>query len=615
MIRRAVVVGFPYPSRYLASLMNEHSRRWRLSAFPSTRFGLMQALWHLRTADALISFGGPGPNSALALAAHQRRVPLIVIWAGTDVLAAAQNPFELEVTKRDASADLAVSPWLAEELRALGVPAAYEPIIAADIHPVLAPFPQRFTVLTYLPAPRRTFYGEDKVYAIARSLKATRFLVVGGGGRSPSAPPNVEFLGWIEDMASVIDASTVLLRLPEHDGQSMMVLEALARGRHVVWTHEIPGGRVAHTTEDALDLIRDLHDRHVHDKLEFNSAGREYVGKECARADVAAGLEACLERVTLRRVFGLNGRRKRVAISGFGLFCAEVAKNIEHLRPDWEAELLRPVSRVEVLTALMRLSKADVWYSIGDPFGSRWMYYWARLIGIPRVMHWVGSDIECARTDKSVRQAALHANAKHLTEIEWTAQELADLGLPSEILPLPVRHQGSGVKPLPERLTILLYVPKSRADFYGRGTYERLLRDFEGLELRVLVVGGGTISPPPSVEVINFGWRSDLREIYNDSTVLIRCTPHDGLALMVVEALSFGRHVIWSKPFPYATQAIDYTQLTSAFSELIHRHKAGSLRAQYEAAEFVRKRYATERCIGDILSTFEKASGREKIPA
>lgn len=607
MTRHAIVVGFPYPSRYLADLMNQHAKNWRLKAYRNSRIGLMRALWALRSADALISFGGPGPNTALALAAHQRGVPLIVIWAGTDVLAAEGNPFELEVTKRDASADLAVAPWLASELRTLGVPATYQPIIAADTAPVIAPFPKRFTVLTYLPAPRRTFYGEDKVYAIARALKEARFLVVGGGGRNPSAPPNVEFLGWIGDTTRIIDASCVLLRLPDHDGQSMMVLEAMSRGRHVVWTHDIPGVSVAEGAAEALDVLSELDSRHLAGTLDFNTGGRDYVSKHCSRSDVAASFEACLDRATTRRNFRLYSQRKRVAISGYGLFCADVAKHIERLNPEWEAQILRPTSRLQVLTSLLNLARSDVWYSIGSPVGPRPMQYCAQLLKIPRVLHWVGSDIELARSDADVRRAVQRSKAHNLAEVEWTARELEEVGLQSDILPLPARHQGGGVMPLPERFTIMLYLPKVRPEFYGMHEYQRLLAELNRQDIRVYVVGGGSLSTPHSAEVINCGWRSDLSDIYQQSTLLIRYTPHDGLALMVLEALSFGRHAIWTRPFPFVNQVNAYDRLSMVVRGLLKKHQQGTLQAQYVAAEMVRERYSAERCVGDILSAFDLA--------
>ncbi|MBV8655681.1 MAG: hypothetical protein JO160_06505, partial [Candidatus Eremiobacteraeota bacterium] len=121
--RYAVVVGFDYHIRYLARVLNAHSRRWRVEAFPGTRAGIMAALWALRRADVLISFGGPGPSVALAEVAHARSIPVLVIWAGSDVLMAAQDPFELAVTKRRGYDNVAVAPWLVDELQTLGISA------------------------------------------------------------------------------------------------------------------------------------------------------------------------------------------------------------------------------------------------------------------------------------------------------------------------------------------------------------------------------------------------------------------------------------------------------------------------------------------------------------
>jgi hypothetical protein len=77
--RKAVVIGFDYYARYLARLINERSLNWRLRAFPASRLGVLRALWSLRTANALISFGGPGPSVALVEAARMRHIPVAAL--------------------------------------------------------------------------------------------------------------------------------------------------------------------------------------------------------------------------------------------------------------------------------------------------------------------------------------------------------------------------------------------------------------------------------------------------------------------------------------------------------------------------------------------------------
>lgn len=606
--RRAVVVGFDYHAKYLARVLNQHSARWQLRAFPSNRRGVLAALWALRRCDLLISFGGPGPSIALAEAAHAIGIPILVVWAGSDVTIAAQNPFDLAIIKRHGYDNVAVAPWLVEELHEIGIQAKTLAVGAVETVETTAPLPNVFRVLTYLPQPRRAFYGEKRVYDLARRMPDVQFTVLGPGGADGNAPDNVSFAGLVDDVPSRIDASSVLLRLTDHDGASVLVLEALARGRHVVWTHDYPGVRVAHDTDQAFEALSELYDAHRRGMLEPNRDGIEFVRANFAPEDIARNFEAHLDALVDGRPAYRNGHRHRkVAISGLGLFSAEVAKHVERHGSEWKLSILSTNSRLEVLASLFTLLRSDVWYSIGSPVTDRWVYLFARLLRKPRVIHWVGSDIEYFRNTKGLHKQLRNTGIKHLTEVTWTADELRKLGLSSDIVPLPLRHYSGSLKPLPERFTILLYLPKTRPDFYGKREYERMLRHFASSDMRVFVVGGGRLNAPEGVEVHNLGWRDDLRAIFEDVTVLIRLTPRDGLSLMVLEALSFGRYVMWSKPFPYSTQIGSRNDLIDAVEALLERHRAGTLVPQREAAEMIRSQYSSELAVDKILAAWESA--------
>jgi hypothetical protein len=604
--RHAIVVGFDYHAKYLARVINEHSTRWQLRAFPSTRRGILAALWALRRCDVLVSFGGPGPSVALAEAAHAAGVRVLVVWAGSDVVIAAQNPFELAITKRHGYDNVAVAPWLVEELGEIGIQAKTLAVGAVQAVDTIAALPKVFRVLTYLPEPRRAFYGEQRVYELARRMPDVNFTVLGPGAVDRNAPPNVSFAGHVDDVPARIDASTVLLRLTEHDGASVLVLETLARGRHVVWTHEYPGVRVAHDTGQAFAALSELYQSHRRGTLEPNFAGIEFVRANFAPKDIARAFELHLDELVGVRPAARNGHRKRkVAISGLGLFSAEVAKHVERQRSDWKTSILSTNSRLEVFASLFTLLRSDVWYSIGSPVTDRWVYLFARLLRKPRVIHWVGSDIEYFRNTKALHKQLRAAAIKHLTEVAWTAEELRDLGVSSEIVPLPLRHYSGEVKPLPDRFTILLYLPKSRPEFYGKREYEKMLRHFASEPIRVFVVGGGRLEAPAGMEVHNLGWRDDLRAIFEQVTVLIRLTPRDGLSLMVLEALSFGRYVMWSKPFPHSIQIRSQRDLVESLRRLLEQHRNGTLEPQRDAAEMIRSRYSSELAVDKILAAWE----------
>jgi glycosyltransferase involved in cell wall biosynthesis len=605
--RRAVVVGFDYYAHFLAGLVNEHSKHWRLRAFDSTRLGTVRALLAMRTADALISFGGPAPNIALLEAARRRNIPVLVIWAGSDVLKAQEDPFELEVIKQEGFHHICDGPWLVDELAVLGLKAEYEPVTAVPPGAPVECFPKEFRVLTYLPEPRREFYGAQVVYQAARAMPDVRFDVVGAGSASADAPPNVAFHGVVSDMAKRIDNSVVLLRQPEHDGKSMLVLEALARARHVVWNYDFPHVHTARGTDNVIAKLRELRQLHARGELLLNHDGRTFVLNTFVRADVAARFERRLDRIVREQPTRRTGPRYRVAISGLGLFCAQIAGQVQTVAPEWETYLLRMNSRLQVFTSILTLTQCDVWYSIGSPVPDRWVHLAARLLRKPRVIHWVGSDIATLNEHAQLRALLSSNNVIHLAEVAWTAQQLRNYGFEPRIAPLPPRHTDGRALPLPERFTIMLYVPRTRSDFYGKHAFERLMRRLQGEPIRYLIVGGGEIDAPPGADIVNLGWRDDLHDVYADVSTLIRYTPHDGLSLMVLEALSFGRHVLWTQQFPFVRTISGYSDMESEVRALLARHRKGELRPQHAASLMVQDRFAPAACTRAIAQAWSDA--------
>lgn len=607
--RRGIIVGTEYYGRYLAKLINEQSSGWQMRYRGSSRMQTVTGLIDAWSADAIISVGGPGPHGALVDLARRRNIPVVVIWMGSDVHVAKGDPHLLEVIKNYRFVHLTDGPWLIEELRALGIDARYVPITAVEPAPAIAELPQAFSVLTSLPEPHGDLYGERALYEIAAELRDIQFTVVGRGERNGAAPPNVRFAGEVADMRSRIDASTVLLRLPKHDGKSMLVLEALARGRHVVWTYDFPGVHHAPRINDAMMLLRALKSAHDAGALEPNAGGYVHVARLFGRAGVAAGFETALDAAVRDYPIRAPGPR-HVAISGLELFTAQVARELDARRTGWLADPLRLRGTLEVASSMLSLASCEVWYSIGTPIGDRWLHLLARMLGKPRVIHWVGSDITTLRVNPGLRRWCRHPNVQNLAEAAWTIEELRELGIDAKLAPLPPRLHAAEIRPLPRIFTVLFYLPKTRGEFYGRREYERLVRAFTGRNIRFYVVGGGEFYAPPGANVTRLGWQTDLERIYAESSTLVRFTARDGLSLMTLEALAAGRHVIWTKDFPYVTRAGSYDELERALTGMLDAHERGELVVQKEAAQYIAQTYSTERCIETIVTYWDEASGR-----
>lgn len=611
-MRRAVVVGFDYYGTFLSKLIDEFSSTWRLTYYGSSRLQTIRAAAAAARADAIICFGGPAPNVALVEIARARHIPVIVIWAGTDVLTAKNEPHLLELIKRYGFTNISDGPWLVDELRELGVDAEYVPVTAVEAVERITPLPATFSVLTYLPEPRRAFYGEKMIYSIARQFPDVPFRVVGRGEPNRAAPRNVEFIGYVRDMPDRIDASTVLLRLPEHDGKSMLVLEALARGRHVIWNYDFPGVHYAQREGEAVALLRHLKELHDRGELAPNEPAVAFTRSHFSRTQLARNFESVLDRAK-PSLHAPASCERSVAISGLSLFVAQVARGVQECDPRWSPRLLRTSARLEVLTSMLTLLGCDVWYSIGAPISDRWLHLFARLLQKPRVIHWVGSDITTLYGNPHLRALCTRPNVRNVAEVDWTIEELRRLGIDATLAPLPPRLPAVDEPgPLPEQFTVLLYLPKTRGEFYGRREYERLIRAFAKRGVRFFIVGGGECYAPPEADVTQFGWRVNLDDIYRQSTVLVRFTRHDGLSIMALEALTHGRHVLWSQDFPFATQVACYEDIAREIERLLSLHELGELRVRTDAARYVVETYGTKRCIERLVESWEAARPKRR---
>jgi hypothetical protein len=613
--RRGVVIGFPYYGRYLAQLMNERSRNWKLEYHGESYGARLRSLFEMRRCDALICFGGPAPDAAVAEIARWYNVPVLVIWAGSDVITAASDPGVLEIIKQEGYYNIADGAWLVDELRELGIAATYVPVTAVEAPQTPAPLPREFRVVTYLPEPRRTFYGEKAVYAVARACPDVTFSVVGNGHANPAAPPNVRFLGHVHNMPHVLDESTVLLRLPEHDGKSMLVLETLARGRHVIWTYDFPHvNRVTSMTE-AIERLRRLADAHARGALGVNRAGHEYVKTAFSRGEIASNFEGVLDAMVSGHAPARASAAQNVAISGYPLFSAQVARGARWAAPQWEPHILRGGSRLARLIAGFQLMRSDVWYCIGSPIPDRLLHLVAWLTRKRRVIHWVGSDVEALKSQPSLKRLCTSDNVRHLAEVDWMVDELAARGVRASLAPLPPQvRMPDRIPPLPEQFTLLVYVPRTRGDFYGRREYERLFRHFIGKPIRFIVVGGGSVFVPPGADVEVAGWKTDLSDVYERTSALLRFTRHDGLSLMALEALCYGRHLIWSQDFPFGTCARTYADCERAVERLLELHLRGELAPQADAARYVRDTYDVRRCVERIAGYWDSSPSNATRP-
>ncbi len=232
-------------------------------------------------------------SMSLVRAIHLRRIPQLLHWIGTDLvsvrgLPAWRRSIWLRTARRLIPLHLADSPELAEEVAALGLPRPRViRLLPLSLRPQPSPLPSQFAVLSYWSTDSMGLYRAGWVLQLARDFPHVPFNIVGRCTVVPDAPPNVQFVGWAQDMAPWYERATVLVRLLAHDSVSVMVLEMLARGRHAIYSRPLPHCRHAETYEQARDALAELL---AHPAP--NAAGPEFVAREFNPQEAVAGLQS-----------------------------------------------------------------------------------------------------------------------------------------------------------------------------------------------------------------------------------------------------------------------------------------------------------------------------------
>lgn len=198
-------------------------------------------------------------------------------WIGTDVLRAISSQSwarQAKLTDVFIDKQLTVAPHLVHELASIDLQAGLVPILPDHTGiGIRTSSPRKVSVLTYLPDARPDFYGAEVVYGLARQFPNVSFVVVAGTSHVQPELPNIEYLGYIQNMDRLYEQAPILIRMPEHDGLPKMVLEALIRGNQVIYNYDFPYCYRAANLEEAAACLMQI----IADGCPINHDGHRYV--------------------------------------------------------------------------------------------------------------------------------------------------------------------------------------------------------------------------------------------------------------------------------------------------------------------------------------------------
>ena len=298
---RVLVHGLDhFAQRFPAMLQSDG---WDIRSYDLRRLShLISMTRYLHRCDLAFSWTGRiTMGKFLSMSRLLGKKKVVLLWCGSDVLF-AQNQFAERRNVEPWIAEKvhwAGAPWLAEEVRAMGLPCEYVPITWVRSVAQPTPLSEKFSVLCYAPTTDRfELYGIDQVLEVARAMPTIEFTLVGLlPGQKMRVPDNVHLHEWTADLTRFYQNATVLWRPTRHDGMSFMALEALAHGRHVIWSYPSPGVVQSNEANTARIELQRLLDLHRDGRLALNQAGADFVEKNFSPDVIRNGMLAGWRKV------------------------------------------------------------------------------------------------------------------------------------------------------------------------------------------------------------------------------------------------------------------------------------------------------------------------------
>ncbi len=285
---KVIATGLPRFSNLAVDFLRAHgdpSDRF-LALDPCTRNSKLRYLFELPTAQALMTFWGflsDDDHRTFALkTALRMRKHVLQCWVGTDVIV-AQGSAVVFAPFRDNCIHLCEAEWTRDELAELGVAARVLPRFPfSDGIPSDSEISTsgRFEILAYVGAGREDFYRLPDLIRLACEFPEVMMKACGTVPSDVLLPANLQAIGWVDDMRGLYRDCAVFIRIPQHDGFSYSVREALSWGCEVIASYPYEYCRHAPDYGSLRDHVQALKEGFENGGLRPNLAGREYVLRE-----------------------------------------------------------------------------------------------------------------------------------------------------------------------------------------------------------------------------------------------------------------------------------------------------------------------------------------------
>lgn len=245
-----------------------------------------------------------------------------------------------------------------------------------------------------------------------------------------------------------------------------------------------------------------------------------------------------------------------------------------------------------ILAGIKPIKECEVVYRVFSG-GFSWVLLTGKFLGKRNVSHWIGTDVLYSKEHK--HSLRLYFERKlidvNLCGSPLLQSELSELGIQSVQIPILPTKTFSSDSLMPNHHSVLTYIPDGREKFYGMQYIEKLALKHSEIEFRIVANSHDSLHLP---NVLFCGRLSpdEMNQIYDQTTVLFRFPEHDGLSMMLLEALSKGKYVIYPYKFPhtFTPKSRSIEDVQACFDEVVKLKPA----VNHEASEYIRRTYSED---------------------
>lgn len=297
---KVLIGGLPYFAKKLVDSLSDFDKN-NIYTYLEPNISLrskIKTVLKFVDADLIYFVWGTIETNKLTDVALLLKKKVFMHWVGGDVTKASIYYKDHIIKKRyiENITHLCEVPWIQEELTHIGIDAKMSQFATfEDKVSEALKFPSVFSILSYVAKGVEEFYGINYIIQLAIYFPGIEIKIAGIDQYNKTLPGNIKLLGWTKNMREEFNNCVLYLRLPEHDGLSFSVLEALANGRHVGYTCNFHNTIFINNYSKLENVVGNLLEEFNKGSLGLNIKGVEFIKENYSRERVLGKLLKELE--------------------------------------------------------------------------------------------------------------------------------------------------------------------------------------------------------------------------------------------------------------------------------------------------------------------------------